>query len=148
VASKIVGGRRAESAMFHGALVWPLAVPLLLVLAALGAGSYFGAWYGGMAGTPTWVTPPSGPVDPDGTIATCNRALDAIMAVLLGLVGSVIGAWLGLRKPMASSGNWTPPCQRDISRRPRSALVYCLCDPCHRRFPSAAPRADHLALQT
>jgi predicted PurR-regulated permease PerM len=45
VASKIAGLRRAEPAMLHGAMVWLLAVPLLLVLAALGAGGSFGGWY-------------------------------------------------------------------------------------------------------
>lgn len=97
--------------------------------AALGAGSYFGAWYGGLAGTPTWVTPPNGSVDPDGTIAARNRALSVITMVLVGLVGSVIGGWLALHKPMASSGNWTPPCQCAISRRLRSALVLACVTP-------------------
>jgi hypothetical protein len=109
VASKIAGVRRAESAMLHGAIVWLLAVPILLVLAALGAGGYFGGWYGGLAGTPAWVTPPSGPIDPDAAIAARNSALGAITALLLGLMGSVIGGWLGSRKPMASYDNWTPP---------------------------------------
>jgi hypothetical protein len=108
VASKIAGVRRAESAMLHGAVVWLLAVPLLLILAALGAGGYFGGWYGGLAGTPTWVTPPSGPVDPDAALAARNSALGAITALLLGLIGSVIGGWLGSRKPMASYDDRTP----------------------------------------
>jgi hypothetical protein len=109
VASKIAGMRRAEPAMLHGAVVWLLAVPLLLALAALGAGGYFGGWYSGLAGTPPWVTPPSGPVDPDAALATRNSALGAITALLLGLIGSVIGGWLGSRKPMASYDDRTPP---------------------------------------
>ena len=36
VASKITGVRRAESAMLHGAVVWLLAVPLLLWLVGIG----------------------------------------------------------------------------------------------------------------
>jgi VIT1/CCC1 family predicted Fe2+/Mn2+ transporter len=108
VASKIAGVRRAESAMLHGAVVWLLAVPLLLVLAALGAGGYFGGWYSGLAGTPPWVTPPSSPVDPDAALAARNSALGAITALLLGLIGSVIGGWLGSRKPMASYDDRAP----------------------------------------
>jgi hypothetical protein len=109
VASKIAGVRRAEPAMLHGAIVWLLAVPILLVLAALGAGGYFGGWYGGLGGTPTWVTPPSGPIDPNAAVAARNSALGAITALLLGLVGSVIGGWLGSRKPMAYYDDRMPP---------------------------------------
>jgi hypothetical protein len=108
VASKIAGLRRAEPAMLYGAVVWLLAVPLLLVLAALGAGGYFGGWYSGLAGTPPWVTPPSGPVDPDAALAARNSALGALTALLLGLIGSVIGGWLGSRKPMASYDDRAP----------------------------------------
>jgi hypothetical protein len=115
VASKIAGVLRAEPAMLHGAVVWLLAVPLLLVFAALGAGGYFGGWYGGLAGTPTWVTPPSGPIDPDAALAARNSALGAITALLLGLIGSVIGGWLGSRKPMASYDVRTSPV---ATRRP------------------------------
>jgi hypothetical protein len=109
VACKIAGIRRTEPAMLHGAIVWLLAVPILLVVAAMGAGGYFGGWYGGLAGTPSWVTPPSGPIDPDAAMAARNSALGAITALLLGLVGSVIGGWLGSRKPMASYDDRTPP---------------------------------------
>jgi hypothetical protein len=108
IASKIAGLRRAEPAMLHGAVVWLLAVPLLLVLAALGAGGYFGGWYSGLGGTPPWVTPPSSPVDPDAALAARNSALGALTALLLGLIGSVIGGWLGSRKPMASYDDPTP----------------------------------------
>jgi hypothetical protein len=52
VAAKITGLRSAENAALQGAIVWLVAVPLLLVLAAFGAASFFGAWYGGLAGTP------------------------------------------------------------------------------------------------
>jgi hypothetical protein len=109
VACKIAGIRRTEPAMLHGAIVWLLAVPILLVVAAMGAGGYFGGWYEGLAGTPSWVTPPSGPIDPDAAMAARNSALGAITALLLGLVGSVIGGWLGSRKPMASYDDRTPP---------------------------------------
>src|SRR5919205_625059 len=54
VAGKINGYRHAETDMLHGAIVWLVAVPILVALAALGAGSLFGGWYGGLAGTPVW----------------------------------------------------------------------------------------------
>lgn len=52
VAGKVAGILRSEPAMLHGAIVWLVAVPVLVVLAGLGAGSFFGGWYGGLAGTP------------------------------------------------------------------------------------------------
>ncbi len=56
-AGKILGDRLAERAMLHAAIPWVLTVPMLLVLASLGAAGYFGVWYHGLAGTPVWVTP-------------------------------------------------------------------------------------------
>ena len=58
VATKVAGFRRSEPAMLHGAVVWLVAVPILLVLASMGAAAYLGSWYSGLAGTPAWVTPP------------------------------------------------------------------------------------------
>ncbi len=95
VAGKMARLPGVEAATLHGAIAWLVAVPLLLVLAAFGAGSYFGGWYGGLAGTPAWVVPPSGPVDPDAAAAARNAALGTVTALLLGLVGSVIGGWMG-----------------------------------------------------
>src|SRR5262245_26377944 len=48
IAGKIAGILRSEPAMLHGAIVWLVAVPILVVLAALGAGGYFGGWYAGL----------------------------------------------------------------------------------------------------
>src|SRR5262245_24564647 len=42
VAGKIAGILRSEPAMLHGAIVWLVAVPLLIGLAGLGAASSFG----------------------------------------------------------------------------------------------------------
>jgi hypothetical protein len=100
VTGKIAGLRRSEPAMLHGAIAWLVAVPLLLVLVALGAGSYFGSWLSGLAGTPVWVTPTSVAVDPNAAIAAKNSALGAVAALLLGLVGGVIGGWLAAGEPM------------------------------------------------
>jgi hypothetical protein len=93
VAGKIAGVRRAETASLHGAIVWIVTVPLVLVLAALGAGSYFGGWYSGLAGTPTWVTSVTA-ADPNAAAVARNGALGALTVLLLGLMGSVLGGWL------------------------------------------------------
>ena len=90
VAARIAGIWREETAALHGAIVWLLAVPLLLLLAGLGAGSFYGSWMGDLAGTPVWANPV--PVNP---IEVRNNALGAVTALLLGLMGGVLGAWLG-----------------------------------------------------
>ena len=64
VAGKIAGVRRAETAPSDGAIVWVVAVPMLLLLVALGAGSYFGSWYGGLAGASSWFTQLGEPASP------------------------------------------------------------------------------------
>ena len=98
-AGKILGARRAEPAMLHGAIAWLVTIPILLVLASLGAAGYFGVWYGGLAGTPSWV-PPVVTIDPEAAIIARNSALGALTALLLGLVGSVIGGWMASGEPM------------------------------------------------
>ena len=52
-AARVTGTRRAETAMLHGAIAWLVTIPGLLCFAALGAGGYLGAWYGGLAAPPT-----------------------------------------------------------------------------------------------
>lgn len=103
VTGKVAGIRHSEPGALHGALVWVFAVPVMLVLAALGAASFFGSWYGGLAGAPGWVVPPQGPVDPDAVIAARNAAMGAVAGLLLGLAGSVLGGWLSSGEPMS----WT-----------------------------------------
>lgn len=63
VAGKIAGILHSEPAALHGAIVWLVAMPALVVLAALGAGSLFGGWYAGLAGTPSWVAPAGAPFE-------------------------------------------------------------------------------------
>lgn len=131
-AGKIAGILRSEPAMVHGAIVWLVAVPLLLVLASITGGSFFGGWYAGLAGTPAWGSPAGLPFErpePPGSSATeperaqyrsamdeysrnvqtwkketpkaaRNSALGAVTALLLGLVGSVLGSWMASGEPM------------------------------------------------
>lgn len=98
ITGKIAGVRRAETASLHGAIVWIVTVPLLL-LAALGAGSSFGGWYSGLGGTPSWVTSPAA-ADPNAAAVARNGALGALTVLLLGLMGSVLGGWLASGEPM------------------------------------------------
>jgi hypothetical protein len=98
-AARIAGIRRSEPAILHGAIVWLVALPLLLALAAVGASALFGGWYGGLAGTPSWSAAAASP-DPDLAIATRNNALATAVALLLGLVGAVIGGWMASGEPM------------------------------------------------
>jgi len=101
VAGKITGHPRAEPAMLHGAITWLVTVPMLLILAALGAGGYFGAWYTGLAGNPAWVQVQAQAVNPDAYAIVRNNALGALTALILGLIGSVIGSWMASGEPMS-----------------------------------------------
>jgi hypothetical protein len=97
-AARIAGIRRSEPAILHGAIVWLVTLPLLLALAAVGASSHFGGWYGGLAGVPAWTA--AAAADPDLAIATRNNALATAVALLLGLVGGVLGSWMASGEPM------------------------------------------------
>jgi outer membrane lipoprotein SlyB len=109
-AARVGGFRRSETAMLHGAIAWLLAVPILLLLASLGAAAYFGTWYGGLAGTPVWVATPAAAQDPAAAaIAARNTAMAAVTALLLGLVGGVIGGWMGSDEPMTFTHYRTRP---------------------------------------
>jgi hypothetical protein len=96
-AVRIAGIRRSEPAMLHGAIVWALAVPMLLVLSVFGA--HFGGWYAGLAGAPAWAGAVL-PIDPALAEAVRNTALAAVAALLLGLVGAVLGSWMASDEPM------------------------------------------------
>lgn len=111
VATKVAGFRQSETGMLHGAIVWLVAVPILLVLLSLGASTYLGGWYGGLAGTPAWVVqPPVAAQDPVAAAnAARNTATAAVTALLLGLVGGVIGGWMGSGEPMTFTHYRTRP---------------------------------------
>jgi hypothetical protein len=116
VAAKVAGVRRSETAILHGAIAWLVAVPLLVVLASMGAASYFGGWYGGLAGLPpaqAFATAQA----PEAALAARNAALAAVTVLLLGLMGGVVGGWMGSGEPMtfthyrtrrdrAAAGGW------------------------------------------
>lgn len=130
VAARIAGILHSEPAMLHGAIVWLLATPALLLLVAVGAAGYSGTWYAGLAHT-AWSMPPAALIDlspfasattgpralpgesefsadqrafdrsnEELAKATRNAALFAVTALLLGLMGSVIGGWMASGEPM------------------------------------------------
>lgn len=113
-AARIAGIRRSEPAILHGAIVWLLSVPLLLALAAVGASALFGGWYGGLSGTPSWAATTAAP-DPELATATRNNAVATAVALLLGLVGGVLGGWMASGEPMT----FTHYRKRDQSRPER-----------------------------
>lgn len=130
VAAKIAGILHSEPAIIHGAIVWTVTVPLLVVGAALGASSLFGGWYAGLGpNSATSTNTPFVRSDPLAANATAeeiatfkaqqeeynrnvkqwhdetpqvirNSALGTIIALLLGLLGCVIGAWMASGEPM------------------------------------------------
>jgi hypothetical protein len=97
-AARIAGIRRSEPAILHGAIVWLVTLPLLLALAAVGASGHWGGWYGGLSGMPAWTA--AAAADPDFAAATRNNALATAVALLLGLIGSVLGGWMASGEPM------------------------------------------------
>jgi hypothetical protein len=98
VAAKLAGFRDPEPAALHGVIAWLVALPILLVLVSLGAGSLFGVWQTGLAGTPAWVTVP--PPGPRAAELAREAAGGGATALMLGLIGSVLGGWLASGAPM------------------------------------------------
>jgi bacteriorhodopsin len=96
VAAKITGARHAERTILHAAIAWLVATPLLVVMLVAGAGNAFGGWYGGLVASPIGAAVAQ-PATPD---VVRNTALAALTSLLVGLVGSVIGGWIGSGEPM------------------------------------------------
>jgi hypothetical protein len=113
VTAKMAGFRRAEPAMLHGAITWLLTIPFFMVLGALGAGAYFGGWYAGLG------NPVAAP-DPAAATAFRNTAIATAVAMLLGLVGSTLGSWMGSGEPM-SLGYYRHRDHEITPERPRRA---------------------------
>jgi hypothetical protein len=94
-----------------------VALPLFLVLAALGAASFFGTWYGGLAGTPVWATSSAVGADPNAAAVARNSAIGAVTALLVGLVGSCIGGWWASGEPMSLTYRRA---KQEVTERPRA----------------------------
>jgi hypothetical protein len=126
--AKVSGILRSEPAMLHGAIAWLVAVPLFLAAAGLGAGGYTGGWYAGLTATPQAAAPFDKPATLPAAAtaderarnaaawseyeqnlsrwreetpkAVRNAAICAATSLLLGLIGSVVGGWMGSGEPM------------------------------------------------
>ena len=98
-AVRVAGIRRSEPAILHGAISWLVAVFVMVLIAGL-SGAIFNGWYMSLAPTPAVPAIPGAPVDPSVAIAARNGALAATAALLMGLIGSVIGAWMASGEPM------------------------------------------------
>jgi uncharacterized membrane protein YeaQ/YmgE (transglycosylase-associated protein family) len=111
---KVAGIPYAEPAILHAVVAWLVALPLLLVLLSLGGASAFGGWYGGIVG-PSSLSPETATID---AAAVRSTALASLTAVLLGLIGSVIGGWIASGEPMSfthhltRSAVWSDPKRR------------------------------------
>jgi uncharacterized membrane protein len=126
-AVKIAGILHSEPAMVHGSIVWLLTVPMLVAASTFGV---VGGWYAGLgANSAVAANAPFVRPDPLVVNATQaeianyqlqhaeynrevklwreetpkvarNAALLAITALLIGLIGSVLGGWMGSGEPM------------------------------------------------
>jgi hypothetical protein len=96
-AGRIAGFRRAEPAMLHAAIAWLVAIPLLLALGGIGGLTMYGGWLGGLVVAPPV---PGAAAGADVAEAARNGAIATAVAVLLGLVGSVLGGWLASGEDM------------------------------------------------
>ena len=103
-AVRVAGIRRAETAVLHGAIAWVVAVFVMFLIAGM-SGAIFNGWYTSLAPTPAVPAVPGQPVDPNVAIAARNGALAAAAALLMGLIGSVIGGWIASGEPM-TIGNY------------------------------------------
>ena len=96
-AARIAGRVRSEPAMLHGAIVWLVTIPVLLILGALGAVGHVGGWYGGLA---AMAADASSLSTEEMATAVRNNAIATAAALLIGLMGAVIGGWMASGEPM------------------------------------------------
>jgi hypothetical protein len=94
IAARIAGIVRADTAILHGGVVWLLTVPMVLLLTSAHASWQFGGWYGGLT------APLAGATAQELAQSVRNGAIAAAVAMLLGLVGAVIGGWMASGEPM------------------------------------------------
>ena len=97
VAARIAGRVRSEPAILHGAIVWLVTIPMLLLLGAVGAVGHVGGWYSGLA---TIAAGTKALSDAEMAEAIRNNALATAVALLIGLIGAVVGSWMASGEPM------------------------------------------------
>lgn len=96
LAVKVTHARHFEPGLLHGALVWLVVFPALLVLGAIGAGHFFGNFAMGIVGAPAWMPADvnSAAVNPVTASAVRDVDISAMFAILMGLAGAMLGGWL------------------------------------------------------
>lgn len=100
VAVRIAGVRVPETAALYGAITFVIATVVLLALASQAA-QYLNGWYSGLAPAPAAQPAVAGqPVDPNIAKAARSSAMAAAAAMLIALMGGVIGGWMGSGEPM------------------------------------------------
>lgn len=100
IATRIAGVRVPETAALYGAITFVIATIVLLALASQAA-QYLNGWYSGLAPAPVaQPAAPGQPVDPNIARAARNSAVAAAAAMLIGLMGGVVGGWMGSGEPM------------------------------------------------
>jgi hypothetical protein len=143
IAGKIAGIYHSEPAMLHGGIAFLIAVPLFVVLLELGSGAYLGGWYSGLGGLRQGAAAPFARPDTPALSATPeeraqyaadqaeyrrklqqwneetpratrNAALGGVTALLLGLIGSVIGGWMASGEPMTFTHHRTASARRSM----------------------------------
>jgi hypothetical protein len=102
VSSSIAGSVTAEAGSLHGAGAFLLGMVLLLGLAAVGA-HYVGGWYSAFVPATSGNAPSAD--------AARNAAVAAAGAILIGLMGSVIGGWLASGEAM----DWATATRRRVT---------------------------------
>jgi hypothetical protein len=81
-------------------ITFVIATIVLLALASQAA-QYLNGWYSGLAPAPAAQPAVAGqPVDPNIAKAARNSAMAAAATMLIGLMGGVIGGWMGSGEPM------------------------------------------------
>lgn len=101
VAARVSGARRAEPAILQGVMAWLVSMALVVFLAALagGSGLLAGSYLGQLTppGAPAAAVASAAPavVDPNVAIAIRNAAIASVLGMLIGLMGSVVGGWMG-----------------------------------------------------
>ena len=104
ISARIAGRRDAPTAALHGAVTWVVGTFLILCLAAFGA-AFMSGWFAGLSPAPIGAPAvPGQPVDPNIAAAARSSALTAATAMLIGLVGGVIGGWIASEQPMTVGG--------------------------------------------
>jgi len=74
ITGKIAGILRSDTAMLHGAISWLVCIPVLVLVCAMGAGSYMGGWHAGLGGHPSWAAPVAAPYErPEPLMATATE---------------------------------------------------------------------------